>query len=430
LNPAIISGVAVVRALSNLLTALSFFAFAASAAAQTSAIFPLDHFWSHALDAPFAAAPAADGRHVYVPLQTGRLSAIDPASNAVVWSVELAATGPLLADDGRVFVPAAGAVHALDAATGALAWRVPAAALSAPLAHRGGWLVVALADGAVQGVRAADGSVVWARSLGSPVASAPSIDGDVLAVGLADGRVVAMHVGTGATLWERPLGSIASGLTLSGDRVFAGTNDGFFWALRTRDGAVDWRWRTGSRFIGAAAVDANGVYAVAVDNVVRGFRRGNGNQRWSHALTTRALAGPMIVDGLLVITTAEVGKPGLLYVRPDTGAGAGRTPPLPVVNETMRVQFPALITLDAEPRAILASATPGGDWTLHAYRQTFLTSTPGVLAWGPKYDIRLRLDYAIGIRVFGTGLPLVPLVPPVPGVPLVPKVPGVPKVRF
>ncbi|MDQ3171914.1 MAG: PQQ-binding-like beta-propeller repeat protein, partial [Acidobacteriota bacterium] len=67
------------------MTALSFFAFAAPAAGQASALFPLDHFWTHELDAPFAAAPAADERHVYVALQTGRLSAINPATNAVAW---------------------------------------------------------------------------------------------------------------------------------------------------------------------------------------------------------------------------------------------------------------------------------------------------------------------------------------------------------
>ncbi|MDQ3171732.1 MAG: PQQ-binding-like beta-propeller repeat protein, partial [Acidobacteriota bacterium] len=294
------------------------------------------------------------------------------------------------------------------------AWRVPASALSAPLAHRGGWLIVPLADGGIQGVRAADGTVVWAISAGSPVASAPAIDGDVLAVGLADGRIVALNVGTGATLWQRPLGSASSGVTLSGDRIFAGTTDGFFWALKTRNGDLDWRWRIGARLIGAASADANGVYAVAVDNVLRGFKRSNGNQRWSLALTTRALAGPAMADGLLVVTTGEVGKAALIYVRPDTGAAAGRTPSLPVVDETMRVQFPVLITTGAAPRALLATATPAGDWSLHAYRQTLLTSTPGLIAFGPRYEIALRLEYAIGMRPFGTTVPLVPPVPKVP----------------
>lgn len=385
------------------------------ALAQGSAIFPLDHFWTHVLDAPFAGPPAADARHVYLPLQTGRLVAIAPASDAPGWSAELAVDTVPIAADGRVYAAASGAVHALDAATGGVVWRLPAGTLAAPLVYRAGWLVVTLADGAIQAVRAADGSVVWALSAGAPAAAAPVIDGNLLAVPLADGRIVAMDLPTGRTHWARPLGAVASGITISGDRVFAGTLDGSFWSLETDDGDIDWRWRVGARAIGAPAADGDAVYAVAADNVVRGFSRGSGNQRWSLALTTRALAGPSLIDGVLVVTTGEVGKPGLNYIRTDTGTSGGRTPPLPDATETMRVQYPVLVSTGPAPRAFLATATPGGHWALHGYRQTFLAPGGiGPIAFGPRYEIRLRLEIATGIRVFGIRVFLVPPVPRVP----------------
>src|SRR5690606_17521983 len=99
----------------------------------------------------------------------------------------------------------------------------------------------------------------------------------------------------------------------------------------------------------------------------------SGNQRWNLPLTTRALAGPTLIDDVLVVTTADVGRPGLTYINAETGAAAGRTPPIPDVIDTMRVQFPARITNGTTPRAYIATATPGGDWALHGYRQTFLT---------------------------------------------------------
>lgn len=411
----------VARLVSNLLTALSFFAFAGVAAAQVSVLFPLDHFRTHALDAPLAAAPAADGRHIYLPLQTGRFTAFDAARGDAAWSVELAATAAPLAAEDRVFVPASGAIHALDAATGSVVWRLPAGDLAAPLAYRGGWLIVALADGGLQGVRAADGTVLWGATPGAALAAAPSLDGDALAAALVDGRLLLIDVRTGSTIWTRTLGAPARGVTLSGDRVFAGTANGFFWSLKTRSGDIDWRWRLGAPLIGAPAADADGVYAVAVDNVVRGFRRGSGNQRWSLPLTTRALAGPALVDGLLVLSTGEVGRPGLVYIRPDTGAAAGRTPALPDASETMRMQHPAIVTAGPAPIAVIATATTGGDWAIHAYRQTFIPVSTGALTWGPSYEIRWRLEIATGVRVFGTTVPLVPLVP---------RVPSVPQVRF
>src|SRR5687768_17968444 len=114
---AIINPVALVRNVSNLLTALAFFAFAATAAAQTGPLFPLDHFWTHVLDAPFAAPPVADARRVYVPLQTGRLLAIEPGGTEPAWSVELAVDGPVTVANGRIYAPASGAIQALDANT-------------------------------------------------------------------------------------------------------------------------------------------------------------------------------------------------------------------------------------------------------------------------------------------------------------------------
>ena len=57
---------------------------------------------------------------------------------------------------------------------------------------------------------------------------------------------------------------------------------------------------------------------------MRGLSRGSGNQRWKYALTTRALAGPLLADGLIIITTGEVGHPGLTYIQPDKGEAAGR----------------------------------------------------------------------------------------------------------
>lgn len=380
---------------------------AAPAAARAQTIFPLDHFWSFTLDAPFAAAPAVDERHVYVALQTGRFIALLPGASEPVWSVELTAEGAPLAADNRVFVPASGAIHALDAASGSVMWRLPASALAAPLEYRSGWLVVALADGSLQAVRAADGVVVWARAAGSPLAAAPSIDGDLIAVGFADGRLALIDLATGKSRWEKSLGARPSGITLSGDRIFLGSDDGHFWSVKTRDGDVDWRWQLGTRLVGAPAADADRVYVVALDNVVRGYARGSGHMRWHFPLTTRALAGPMIVERLLVITTGDVGAPGLTFVAAETGKSGGNTPAIVTkdapLDETVRVQFPARLSSPggSTPFAIIATSAVSGGWMLHAYRKTDLAFATGPIVWGPLYEIRRRLDLRVGAVLWG-----------------------------
>ena len=387
--------------------------------APRSALFPLDHFWTLALDAPFAAPPVLDDRRVFVALQTGRLMAFEPGRNAEVWSAELAVSGPMAAAGGKVFVPASGAIHALDASTGAVAWRLPASGnLAAPLTHRAGWLLVALDDGALQAVRASDGAVVWARNLGSPLAAAPSIDGDLVAVALADTRIALIDLGTGKSRWERALKARGTALTLSGDRIFCGSDDGTFWSIKTRDGDVDWGpWRLGSRLVGPPAVDGQRVYAIAVDNVVRGYMRGSGHERWRIAIPTRALDGPTVVDGLVVVTTAAVGAPGLTYVNAATGAAAGATPALVRSDETVRVQYPVVFSGGSNPFALLATAGTSGNWQLHAYRQTFLPVITAPLTWGPRYEVRRRLEIRFGFVMWGEPRTLVPPVPVVPKVP-------------
>jgi outer membrane protein assembly factor BamB len=409
------------------LTALSFVVLTATAAtAQTlarataspSALFPLDHFWTLALDAPFAAPPVLDDRRVFVALQTGRLMAFEPGRNTEVWAAELAVSGPMVAAGGKVFAQASGAIHALDASSGAVAWRLPASGkLAAPLTHRSGWLVVAMDDGGLQAVRASDGAVVWARNLGSPLAAAPSIDGDLIAVALADTRIVLMDLATGKTRWERALKARGTALTLSGDLLFCGSDDGTFWSIKTRDGDVDWDWRLGSRLVGPPAVDAHRVYAIAVDNVVRGYMRGSGHERWRIAIPTRALDGPDIVDGLVVVTTGAVGSPGLTYVNATTGAAAGATPPLVKSDETVRVQYPVAFSSGNIPFALLATAGTSGNWQLHAYRQTFLPVITAPLTWGPRYEVRWRLEIRFGFVMWGEPRTLVPPVPLVPKVP-------------
>lgn len=396
---------ALARAVSALLTALIVVAAPAAAFAQAatpaSTLFPLDHFWTHQLDSPFAAAPAVDDRRVYVPLETGQLVAFEPGRAEPVWSVELPADGPPLAAGGKLFVPATGAIHALDAATGAVVWRLPAGALAAPLTHRTGWLIVALADGALQAVRAGDGAVVWARAMSAPLAAAPSIDGNLLAAALTDGRLAVIDIATGKSIWEKTLGSRPGGLTLSGDRIFVSTDNGFFWSIKTRDGDLDWRYRLGTRLVGAAAADADRIYAVALDNIVRGFTRGSGHISWSAALPTRALAGPEIIDGIVVITTGDVGEPGLTYIDAKRGAAVGQTPALPGIEETMRAQYPAVIVPGAS-FAVIVTANVSGDWQLHAYRQTFLTAATGPVAFGKLYEVRLRLEITAGHPIWGT----------------------------
>jgi hypothetical protein len=70
----------------------------------------------------------------------------------------------------------------------------------------------------------------------------------------------------------------------------------------TKDGRLDWRWRTGADIVGAPAADASTVYFASLDNVVRALAQTSGGQRWMRALPVRPTSGPLIVAGTIVVS--------------------------------------------------------------------------------------------------------------------------------
>ena len=99
-----------------------------------------------------------------------------PFSFRVPYPTKLA---PVVAD-GRVLVTGDTVIDALKADDGSPLWKalLAAPAAFAPIA-RGGWVFVALTDGAVAGLRADTGAAVWRAAIGQP-AAAPVVEGDRL----------------------------------------------------------------------------------------------------------------------------------------------------------------------------------------------------------------------------------------------------------
>ena len=139
----------------------------------------------------------------------------------------------------------------------------------------------------------ADGSPAWKRDIAGPVHDAIVADGDRVYLPTSDGRVLALRLDTGEPAWERRLRAAAHGLLLAGDRLFLGAVDNFFYCLDTRDGRIEWRWRTGADVLSRPIVDRSRVYFVSFDNVVRALNQRNGVQQWKRGLTFRPAYAPI-----------------------------------------------------------------------------------------------------------------------------------------
>lgn len=274
-----------------------------AAANAPLALFPVIPLWSRPLEGVLTAPPGFGGTRGYFALDKERLIAYDLLNPGEVWSVEAQVLSRPAVGDGLVFVAVPDALMAFAADDGALAWRLPfAEALTAALVWDNGWLVAADETGAVAAFRAADGHLVWRREIGAQVTAPPALAADRVYLPTEDGRIVALRVDTGEPVWERRLGGPARTILALEERLFAGSDDNYLYSVKTADGVVDWRWRTGADVRGLPVADGTQIYFVSLDNVLRSLSRSTGNQRWKRAMPLRPASGPVQVSDTLLVS--------------------------------------------------------------------------------------------------------------------------------
>jgi hypothetical protein len=122
----------------------------------------------------------------------------------------------------------------------------------------------------------------------------------------------------GSLLWTWTPSSGAPGpAVLTEGRIFSGTSSGSLWALRDRDGKVDYCYR-GVGGVTAPPISAGGLVVYAsTDHMVRAVRAKDGQLAWQFRASGRPSFGPYpVAAGLLL---AEAGGRRLIILAPATG---------------------------------------------------------------------------------------------------------------
>jgi outer membrane protein assembly factor BamB len=258
--------------------------------------------WTLSFNNLLTLPPAYDGTRGYFPIEGDRIAAYDLVPGTLKWIARAKPTSTPAAGGGLLLIAEADALTALHAKDGTLAWQLPfAEKLVGRLVVDNGWLVTATASGSILAFRASDGQLIWRRDLGSPAHAPPALAADRIYIPTADHRIVALAIATGEPIWERRLGGVPNEILALEDRLYVGSKDDFFYCLMTRDGRIDWRWRTGGDVIGMPVADDRRVYFVALDNMLRALDRTSGGQRWLRPLTLRPIWGPVLAGGTIVV---------------------------------------------------------------------------------------------------------------------------------
>jgi len=192
--------------------------------------------------------------------------------------------------DGSVYAGAEdGRLHALDARTGKPRWSF---ATGGPLRSRAsvhaGVVYLQSDDGFVYALGAADGAVRWRTRV-------------------AEGPVVRLPFDNPKSRYDR----YASGVTLSGGRLYLGTNEGKLVALDAATGAKAWEFTAGDAVLAAPAVEAGRVYFGSFDSHAYALEAADGRLVWKRDTRKPVVSTPAVDRGIVVIGSRSYDLLGL-----------------------------------------------------------------------------------------------------------------------
>jgi outer membrane protein assembly factor BamB len=262
--------------------------------------FPSRTHWSLELNNAITARPAFDQAAGYFAIEGERIAAYDLTAGTLRWLVSAAPRSALAAGAGLLFVDQSDQLTALRGEDGSMAWSIPFAdTLAVPLVVADGWLLACTND-AVFAYRASDGSLAWRREIAG-VRAAPAVLGDRVFLSTADSRVLALRVADGEMVWGRKVGGQPNDILPLETQLFVGSTNNYLYCLNTVDGAIEWTKQTGADVIHRPVADADNVYFVSLDNVLRALNRGHGVQQWMRPLPFRPAWPPLIALDAVVV---------------------------------------------------------------------------------------------------------------------------------
>ena len=282
--------------------AVAFFLAACAPSAGAAVTFPLEAKWSATLPSPPEFEPAFDANRIYLGLKTKQLVALLIKDGTTSWSVECPMSAAPAAGSGLVYTGSEDLIEARSETDGSTQWRRPVKGRIVSIHWDGGWLFAQTEPGPLLVLRASDGEVLWQKDFGSPLHAAPAAAADRLYLPLKDGRVIALTLQSGEEVWTQKFEEPASGILPVGNRVYVGARDKQFRSLKAEDGDRGWQFPTGADILGVPVLDSRRVYFIALDNVLRGHNRNNGDMEWKKVLPVRPFTGPLLSGNTLIVS--------------------------------------------------------------------------------------------------------------------------------
>lgn len=243
---------------------------------------PLTIRWRFDSNLTLNLTPAADKERVYLPLAGGTLVSLEATNGQLYWRAELGGelSASPVANEDTVFV---------------------ASEIDRPRGEASS----SSGRGTVRALGREGGITHWMQTLAVPLRGALTLNGDKVFGGGDDGRLYAFDKETGKILWTVVTTGRFNGQAVVDDsKLYVGSEDGTLFAVEENSGRVVWRHRTRGAVRGPVAVGNGLVYFGSGDGHVYAVRADNGRRLWRK----RTGAGVQVVkrvDQSLIVASLD-----------------------------------------------------------------------------------------------------------------------------
>ncbi len=194
-------------------------------------------------------------------------------------------------------------IRSLDVATGKSKWEVKTggAIVATPFIDSK-QLVVITETGIILRLDPKTGTELGRTALETSIVSSPVSDGQLLYFGGLQ-KCYGYDFKNDVIKWSVDIpGGIVASPVVSEDRVYVGTLDGSFYALKASDGSQVWQFNpnSGGKFASSAGQDALTLYVTSTDSNLYALDKSTGEQIWSYKAGNAIYSSPLLYGGNII----------------------------------------------------------------------------------------------------------------------------------
>lgn len=240
-----------------------------------------------------------------------------PFKRAWQYLTDGASTLAASVDEARIYMPLAGGrVICLDRGSGSLLWTSePGGIVGAPVAVGENSVYIAThkiaddgseAGGSLRAVDKATGLTVWVKDYPRPFASPLEPGGNRIYAGSSDGSFYALASTSGDVIWKVETQDIVHGRALITDRaIYFGSDDGAMRAVDPVNGQMLWKYQAVGKIIGQPAIDAHDIYFGSGDGYITAADCLTGKLKWRSRTGAAVEASPVLAGGRVLVASFD-----------------------------------------------------------------------------------------------------------------------------